>query len=84
MEHIKTHKKKQVCSICSYKLVIAMFYTSQYIAIELLFKQFLDQRTAVGGYTNYDAFLSVKFPQLKEQGQNVPSYDELLYKGIIS
>lgn len=47
-----------------------------------LFKEFLDQRTAVGGYTNYDAFLSVKLPQLKEQGQNVPSYDELLYKGL--
>lgn len=49
---------------------------------DTLFREFLNQRNAVGGYTNYDAFLSVKLPQLKEQGQNVPSYDELLFKGL--
>lgn len=47
-----------------------------------IFKEFLDQRGEVGGYTNYDAYLSVRLPQLQEQGENVPSYDDLVYNGL--
>ncbi len=47
-----------------------------------IFKEFLDQRSEVGGYTNYDAYLSVRLPQLQEQGEHVPSYDDLVYNGL--
>lgn len=47
-----------------------------------IFKEFLAQRSAVGGYTNYDAYLSVKLPQLRENDKSIPSYDDLIYNGL--
>lgn len=47
-----------------------------------VFQEFLNQRSAVGGYTNYDAYLSVRLPQLREDDPSIPSYDDLTYNGL--
>lgn len=47
-----------------------------------IFKEFLAQRSSAGGYTNYDAYLSVKLPQLREEDPTIPSYDDLTYNGL--
>lgn len=49
---------------------------------ETIFQEFLAQRSSVGGYTNYDAYLSVRLPQLRENDKSVPSYDDLIYAGL--
>lgn len=47
-----------------------------------IFQEFLNQRSSVGGYTNYDAYLSVRLPQLRENDSSIPSYDDLTYNGL--
>lgn len=47
-----------------------------------VFAEFLAQRTSVGGFTNYDAYLTKRLPQLKASDSSVPSYDDLEYSGL--
>lgn len=47
-----------------------------------VFAEFLAQRTSVGGFTNYDAYLTRRLPQLKALDSSVPSYDDLEYSGL--
>ena len=47
-----------------------------------VFAEFLAQRTSVGGFTNYDAYLTKRLPQLKALDSSVPSYDDLAYNSL--
>lgn len=47
-----------------------------------VFAEFLAQRISVGGFTNYDAYLTRRLPQLKALDNSVPSYDDLEYSGL--
>ena len=49
---------------------------------DAVFAEFLAQRSSVGGFTNYDAYLTKRLPQLKELDNTVPSYDDLKYNGL--